>query len=180
MSGDTQVKKGRGALDASSEQLSEWGSKGGRPVKHTEASLCLLANELLIWLDNDDNIFFEEFLLKYGVHTNILNQYIDKFPAFADLVKEAKKKQELKLAKGSITGKYRDAGSIFLLKAYHGLREKDDAPQGLNAAPIVINFLKPGSSSGQPVIDTSFSIVPVPPKEIEPQAPDSNDQSEDN
>ena len=44
----------------------------------------------------------------------------------------------------------------FLYQSFHGLKDKEDATQGANAAPITFNFLKPGATS----IDSSYTIVP--------------------
>jgi len=156
-------------------------NKGGRPVKWTEEALCELGEELIQWLEaSDDNIFFEEFLIKKGLYKDILNKYIDSYSSFFALIKRCTELQAVKLQKGGLSGKYRDAMSIFLLKAKHGLREKDDAVQGLQM-PVVINLLPPGVSNITDYLP-SGNITPqiTPHEEIKPlPAPDESEDPVD-
>lgn len=130
-----------------SEQLSKWGSTGGRPLEWTDERLVALGNELLEWLSTEgepgENIFFNEFLVKKGLYKDMIGDLVDRNKAFAEIIKVAKQIQEFKLAKGGLTGKHRDAMSIFLLKNYHQMADKVESQVTNNNTPVVIQLQLP-------------------------------------
>jgi len=147
--------------------------KIGRPVKWTEEALVELGSELLLWMEKEENIFFEKFLLQKGLYRELVYQYQDKFPSFLSLVKRAKEMQELKLSEGGLTRKHDNATSIFLLKAKHGLIDKPELQAG-NIAPITVNFNLPSS----PVSNIASITFQQPLQLPEPEAGEPGDNIE--
>ena len=109
------------------------GKKGGQlenknAEKWTEEIAIQIGNDLLAWMRKDTkppNIFFEEFLhIKNEYHPDLIADLVRKFPSFAELIKSAKKIQEIKLQRyGRGLGA---AMAIFSLKNNHGFRDKVD------------------------------------------------------
>ena len=165
MTGQTEINYKNGGLRAgTSEQLSQWGSTGGRPVKWTEEALIQLGNELIEWLSVEgepgENVFFGEFLIKRGFYNDLINKYTSESKAFFEIIQTAKKIQEYKLAKGGLTGKHRDAMSIFLLKNYHNMADRVEQSNTKLPLTINLNVLPPGQTPKQVEYQEQQEMLP--------------------
>lgn len=99
----------------------------GRPTEWTEERALALAKGLIEWMEADSaNVFFENYLLKDADWYPELTSYLSKkWPSFFQLLKRARKLQEMKLAAIALnTGK--PIGAIFLLKNHHGYADKQE------------------------------------------------------
>lgn len=94
---------------------------------HEEDAL-KLGNELIAWLKaKPTNIYFQEFLyLENDYYTTVIDYLSNKFESFSNLIKEAKKIQELKIVKYSSLNKLNPTMSIFVLKNCHGFKDKQE------------------------------------------------------
>ena len=104
--------------------------EGGQPgntnaEKWTEQMVSDLANELIKWLQEDDNIFFQDFLYNVkDLHPNIVSDMTARFTSFSELIKKAKKIQEVKLINMGVQNKLQPAMTIFVLKNHHNYKDR--------------------------------------------------------
>lgn len=119
--------------------------KGDRIAeKWTEEKALKLGNELINWLSpkieviqgkqrdiHATNIFWEEFIvINKGYYDDLISYLCGKFNAFSDLIKKARKIQELKLVKYGIANRLQPAMTIFVLKNHHNYKDKQDITTG--------------------------------------------------
>lgn len=103
--------------------------------KWTEKEALRFGNDLLEWMrELDENIFFEDFiyLKKHDgyagkIYVDLIGYLCEKFSSFFDLIKEAKKIEEIKLKKFSAFDKLNPSISKFLLSAQFGYAEKSES-----------------------------------------------------
>jgi len=108
--------------------------KGGQPFnvnaeKWTESEALNIGNGLLDWLniDNDDHIFFQEYLVdKHGLYEELISYLSGKYDSFLKLIKRCKKKQESKIVRYALKNKVNVTMAIFLLKNHHAYKDKTE------------------------------------------------------
>ena len=119
--------------------------KTGRPIKWTEEKAMELANELIDWMkSNDNNIFFEQFLVEdKDRNPQIVSELSSKFKSFSEVIKKAKQIQEYRVANMGLmpkettnssidelnkeisSQKHNSAFCMFFLKAHYGWLEEE-------------------------------------------------------
>ena len=99
--------------------------------KWTEERALKLGDELINWLHaEDENMFFAEFLyLNNDYYEDLISYLAKKFTSFSDLLKKAKKIQEVKLVKFGVFDKLNATMTIFCLKNHHGYKDKKEIEQ---------------------------------------------------
>ncbi len=107
-------------------------NKGGRPEKWTEAKALELADEMIEWMKDEKNIYYEKFIVMVkDLYPQIISELSEKHKSFSEAIKKAKKYQELKLLEGSTIGSYNPTSVIFQLKNNHGYKDRQEV--GLKA-----------------------------------------------
>ena len=101
----------------------------GRPKQYTDKFIEDLGNEMVIWFEEEDNIFIKDFFLSKGLHSQNASEFASVNQKFSDALKRAKEMQESKIAKGGLTGKYNSTFAIFTLKNVAGWRDKQEIEQ---------------------------------------------------
>lgn len=96
--------------------------------KWTEDAALKIGNELISWMkEADENMFFEEFLyLKENYNTDLISYLRKKFSSFAELIRIAKKMQEVKLKKFGVMDKLNAQMTKFVLINNHNWRDKKE------------------------------------------------------
>lgn len=96
--------------------------------KWTEDAALKIGNELISWMKKEDeNMFFEEFLyLKENYNTDLISYLRKKFSSFAELIRIAKKMQEVKLKKFGVMDKLNAQMTKFVLINNHNWRDKKE------------------------------------------------------
>lgn len=119
--------------------------KGNKAAeKWTEERALALGYELLEWMKQPMNIFFEEFLIiENDYYAELIAYLSSKFPSFLKVIDRAKKIQELKLQKHA-TLKDTDTGMTkFILINRHDWKDKSETTfSGESIAPT-INIITP-------------------------------------
>jgi hypothetical protein len=123
---------GKGKINGNIEgKQFEKGNKAAE--KWTEDLALEFGNDLLNWLKlNDENIFFEEFILlvvdrnKYvaKISRDTPSYLAKKYSSFLELLEEAKDIEKLKLQKFGVFDKLNPSIVKFLLSAKFGMSEK--------------------------------------------------------
>lgn len=99
----------------------------GRPSVWDELAVTRLGNDLIAWLQaDDDNIFVEDFLSQHGLYRQAQARLTSKFEVFRDLIKAAKEIQEIKINRLALKQKVNPVMAIFLLKNHHGYADKQE------------------------------------------------------
>ena len=101
----------------------------GRPKQYTDKFIEDLGNEMVIWFEEEDNIFIKDFFLSKGLSSDYAHRFSDQSEPFCRALKRAKEMQESKIAKGGLTGKYNSTFAIFTLKNVAGWRDKQEIEQ---------------------------------------------------
>ncbi len=95
--------------------------------KWTEQEAIKLAEELLAWIKEPDHTFYEDFLcVENDYYPELISYLSNKFSPFLNLIKRAKKIQEMKLIKLGISDKVATTMSIFCLKNHHDYKDRKD------------------------------------------------------
>lgn len=125
------MKKVNGKLFSSDYQPQE---------KWTEEKALALGNELITWLNaNDENMFFEEFLIiKKDLYSELIKYLSTKFVSFFKLIEKAKKIQEIKLYKYGTLDKLNPTMTKFVLINEHGKTSEKTENTNENTSKIVI------------------------------------------
>lgn len=120
-------------MDKSDMKKKHGGQPGNRNAeKWTEEKALQLAYDLIDWLNEKDeegndkgNIFYEDFLcIENDLYEDVIGYLCRKFNSFLDLIKRAKKIQELKLMKFGIADRLQPTMTIFCLKNLHGWNDR--------------------------------------------------------
>jgi hypothetical protein len=110
-------------------------SKDYQPAeKWTEKKSLELGQELIDWLKQKDsegedkgNIFFEEFLIiEKDLYDDLIRYLSNKFSSFSELIKKAKKIQEIKLQKYGVGDRLNATMTKFVLTNIHNWSEKTE------------------------------------------------------
>jgi hypothetical protein len=101
---------------------------GGRPVEWTEERAMRLAADLENWMmaDEDENIFFQEYLAKAKINNQVISELSSKFPKFSETIKGLKRIQEFRINRMALKQKVNPVMAIFLLKNLHGYADKQE------------------------------------------------------
>ena len=105
-----------------------------------------LGNDLIAWQKKDAiNIFWEEFLvIERDLYPDVIRYLCKKYSSFSDLIRQARKIQEIKLQKYFTAGKLNAAITKFVLINKHGWRDKQEVTgaDGKDLVPrITIEFI---------------------------------------
>ncbi len=98
------------------------------PIKWTEERALKVGHDLINWLnDEDENMFFEEFLLiVQDFDINLTGYLAKKFTSFSELLEKARTIQELKLKKFGVFDKLNPAMTKFVLINNHGWTDRNE------------------------------------------------------
>ena len=95
--------------------------------KWTLESAMELGHGLLDWMEEDGNMFYQEYLcVANDYYEDLIGYLCKKFNPFLELIKKAEKIQEMKLVKGGLDGKTHPAMTIFVLKNHHEYKDKKE------------------------------------------------------
>lgn len=103
---------------------------GGRPPIWTDEKIEEIADLLIQFMDDPDNIYFKKFInwLKRAKNISIpieyLSRWSEKNEKFLDAYNYAKIEQETRIVEGCLTKKLDSGMGRFMLAAVHGLSEK--------------------------------------------------------
>ncbi len=99
--------------------------------KWTEKKALKVGDNLISWLKKEDeNIFYDDFLILENDYNDDLITYLrKKFTSFSELVKKAKKIQELKLMKFGVFDKLNSTMTKFTLINNHDWKDKTEIDQ---------------------------------------------------
>lgn len=101
---------------------------GHAPLKYTEEVVVDIANRLIKWMDKaEDNIFVKEFAVENRYSNSDFDDWARKYTSFRLIYTQAKQKQEIKLLKGGLKGKYKEQMTKFVLVNHHDYKEKHEA-----------------------------------------------------
>jgi len=94
----------------------------GRPKKWTKKALKEIADEMLLWFEKEDNIFFKEFLLSKDLYLSFLTDAMEMDTYFSQTCDKCKELQHMKLLNGGVLIKkgYNPSMVKFLLINDHG------------------------------------------------------------
>jgi len=108
--------------------------------KWTEEKALALGYELLEWMKQPMNIFFEEFLIiENDYYAELIAYLSSKFPSFLKVIDRARKIQELKLQKHA-TFKDTDTGMTkFILINRHDWKDKTEETVNHKGIDVAIN-----------------------------------------
>lgn len=117
------------------------------PEKWTEKKALKLGDDLIKWMKEKDekgndkgNIFYEDFLcIENDYYEELISYLCKKFTSFLNLIKKAKKIQELKLIKYGIADRLQPTMTIFVLKNHHAYKDKTETDLNQN---VNINLTK--------------------------------------
>jgi hypothetical protein len=111
--------------------------KAGRPATKTKEDLRNLAKDLETWNEEPKNWLLGDFAFSKGFTNTQLTIYSKKCPELKQAILKAKQKEQNYLIK---TGQHNKASSmnIFLLKAKHGYKEKQEMTHNINLPKVEI------------------------------------------
>jgi hypothetical protein len=115
--------------------------KAGRPSSKTKADLRALAEELENWLEEPKNNLFGEFCFSKGITASTLGLWAKRCPELKKARDLAKQKEQNWLIQ---TGQHNKASSmnIFLLKAKHGYKEKQEIDHKISLPKVEVILSK--------------------------------------
>jgi len=116
--------------------------------KWTEKIALQLGKDLIEWQKAKPvNIFWEEFLIiERDLYPDLIRYLSEKYTSFSDLIKRAKKIQELKLQKYGTADKLNATITKFVLINKHDWKDKQEIDQTVNfpsLPPINIRTKRP-------------------------------------
>lgn len=98
----------------------------GRPKKYTEDFINKQADDLLEWLKNSENIFFEDFLLDQNINPNRMSEWALVNERFLGAYEIAKHRQLSRLKKGAVLKEFDSGFTKFLMINNHGYSDKTE------------------------------------------------------
>ena len=117
--------------------------KVGRPTKYKPE----LVDETLDYIDNTDMPYIEDLALQLHVDEDTIGAWTKQHPRFLGAIKRLKMKQKVSLLKKSLDKEYATAGTIFQLKANHGMVETEKRINE-HRGDLVIRPINYGGDSG--------------------------------
>lgn len=95
-------------------------------TKWTDEVLDGIADDLLAWCDDPDNIFLGKFAKKYGINREYLHRFAKRHKKFRQAYRVAKQHQENVLVEGGLLGAFDKTFAIFTLKNVSKWRDQID------------------------------------------------------
>lgn len=126
---------------------------GGRPKKYTEEFINRQADELIIWLREPKNIFFEDFLLDQDLNPQLMAIWAKENDKFSSAYDIAYQRQASRIKNGAITKDFSDGFSKFILINNHGYSDKTETKISGDAVDPLVFVLGTIPSSKDLVTD---------------------------
>lgn len=98
--------------------------EGGRPHAHTIDQIEGYALEFMDWLDVEDNFWIKDFLLDKRIDPSYMSEWADRSDRFRQAYLLGKQKQESKIIKGGMIGKFNSNIVKLALTNHHGWSDK--------------------------------------------------------
>jgi len=119
---------------------------GGQPgnknaEKWPKEDLIQIGEELLEWMSQDQNIWFEKFLMSKGLYRDFVSDRSVNCKPFAELIKKAKQMQESRIAEFALYNKINTTMAIFLLKNNHGFKDRLDHDHSVSIPSITYEHI---------------------------------------
>lgn len=115
---------------------------GGRPKKYTQEFIDNEAKALNEWIQNNSNIFIEDFCWLRGYHEARITEFQKENEKFSEALSMFKMRQKVALFKASISKKSQFSGISLILGHCHGIYSKTEQKlSGDSVSPLafVIN-----------------------------------------
>jgi len=124
--------------------------EGGRPTKFDIEDIERFTDEFLIWLKDEENIWFKDFCLDRDINPDRLADWATKHDRFRGVYELAKHRQESRLINGVLKKQYNNGMATLVLTNHHGYtttksetKISGDADHPLTfAMPVVDNCSK--------------------------------------
>ncbi len=115
------------------------GSKnpGGRPTEWTKARIDQAAADLLVWFDDEENLFFEKFAHEMDMPWSYLLEIGKGNTKFSEAYARVKEIQKLRLAEGGLKGKFNPQMTYNTMKNVCGWRDKTEVEHSGKVNQIV-------------------------------------------
>jgi len=100
--------------------------EGGRPPIYTKEIIEKYADQFEVWLEDPENFWFKDFAIKHKLRAKLFQEWSQVNQRFAEVLEQAKQKQEAKLFKGALTNSYNSGIVKFALNVHHSWVEKKE------------------------------------------------------
>lgn len=100
--------------------------KGGRPVEWTDEIIEKEAQELLIWLKQPQNFYFEDFCIERGYEAEYLSRWANRNKKFRQAYKMARLVQKRTIAKNAMFKKFDSGFCRWFLSCNYAMIEGTD------------------------------------------------------
>jgi len=100
---------------------------GGRPVDFTEKDIEKFADELMEWIQHDENYWLKDFCLEKGLHSSNMHKWAKRSEKFRAAYETCKELQESKMFKGAMSERFNAGMSKFALMNNHGWADKQES-----------------------------------------------------
>lgn len=101
--------------------------EGGRPRKYSAEDVERFADDLLIWIKNEDNFWLKDFCLERDIDPDYMSIWARENEKFEGVYKLAKSYQESKIFKGAMHDTFNSSMSKFALMNCHGWADKSES-----------------------------------------------------
>jgi hypothetical protein len=100
---------------------------GGRPPKFTDSDIDKFADELMIWIKNEENYWLKDFCLEKGMHSNYMAEWAKSNQKFGCAYNTCKEIQESRMFKGAMVEKFNAGMAKFALMNNHAWADKQES-----------------------------------------------------
>lgn len=101
--------------------------EGGRPIKYTPELINELADKFELWMKNEENIWYEDFLLENDLGIDIPSELAKRSERFSEVYQKSKIWQRSKLVKGGLLNNYNSSITKLVLGNTSGWSDKVDS-----------------------------------------------------
>jgi hypothetical protein len=108
--------------------------EGGRPKIYTKEVIEKFADELEIWLEDEENYWFNKFCHQKKIHPKKMSEWAAENERFREVLELARSIQEERVFSGSMINKYNSNMSKMHLTNHHGWCDKSETKISGDAA----------------------------------------------
>ena len=100
---------------------------GGRPRRYSKKEIDSYADEFLIWLKADENVWFKDFCLEKDIDPDLMSEWATESEKFSGAYRLARHRQESKLIKGGLINFFNASIVKLVLSNAHGWSDKQES-----------------------------------------------------
>ncbi len=126
--------------------------EGGAPLFWTEEKINDLADKFILWWNNEENVWFEDFALSMKILPKYLSMWAAKNDRFREAMEYADAMQKSRLINGGLKKMYHYPACSLILSNKHGFKAQNEIV--VTNSETIDDYIKQGDGKSKDLVIT--------------------------